>query len=581
MFTPAFSFPAPAFCQVEQWSTEAERITVTVRSQQATALCPCCGRASRRRQSHYRRQLADLPWCGVAVRVTLQVRRFYCDNPDCERAVFTERLSELAQPYARRTARLQQAIWWLGYLLGGEAGARLARQLAIPLSPDTLLRCLRQTPVPALPVPRALGIDDWAYRRGHHYGTILVDLESQRPLELLPDRTADTLMKWLQVHPGVTVISRDRAGAYADGARRGAPQALQIADRWHLLKNLREAVERLISRHYPLVKQLAEEQIADLSTRSATSPSAQPSPQPLLLPPPATLPPRLLLPPPAPSPVPSRQPPSRSSRATAQPQRLARYQQVHALHHQGQPLLQIAHQLRMARKTVRRYLQASTFPGRAPRPPGCRQIDRFLPYLKQRWQAGCQIATTLWRELIAKGFTGSFNTVARAVRPWRLMAPHGTPTVSPSPQPPSPRQVSWWLLAWSLPKKNPAVMVTTSTPVASHRLDRHAFIQALCERCPALQQAQRLGNAFIAMVREHRAQDLDAWVTAVLASSLVELVGFVSGILADKAAVMAALSLPWSNGQTEGQINRLKLIKRQMYGRAKLDLLRTRVLHPP
>jgi transposase len=136
-------------------------------------------------------------------------------------------------------------------------------------------------------------------------------------------------------------------------------------------------------------------------------------------------------------------------------------------------------------------------------------------------------------------------------------------------------------LAWNPPKKNKAVVATTPTSPASHRLDRHAFIQALCERCPALQQAQRLGNAFIALVREHRVQDLDPWITAVLGSGLVELVGFVSGILADKAAVMAALRLPWSNGQTEGQINRLKLIKRQMYGRAKLDLLRVRVLHPP
>jgi transposase len=235
----------------------------------------------------------------------------------------------------------------------------------------------------------------------------------------------------------------------------------------------------------------------------------------------------------------------------------------------------------MARKTVRRYLQASTFPVRVPRPPGHRQLDRFLPYLRQRWQAGCQVAMTLWRELIAKGFTGSFNTVARAVRPWRSTAPHDPPAASPSSEPSSPRQVSWWLLAWNPPKKNKAVVATTPTPPASQRLDRHAFIQALCERCPALQQAQRLSNAFIALVREHRVQDLDPWITAVLGSGLVELVGFVSGILADKAAVMAAIRLPWSNGQTEGQINRLKLIKRQMYGRAKLDLLRVRVLHPP
>ncbi|MFO1434240.1 MAG: transposase [Candidatus Competibacteraceae bacterium] len=354
-----------------------------------------------------------------------------------------------------------------------------------------------------------------------------------------------------------------------------------MADRWHLLKNVREAVERRISRHSARVKQLAAEPTAALSTRAGAAAVAPPSPQRLLLPPPVSSPPRLLLPPPAPSPASPRQPLPRPSRATAQPQRVARYQQVHALHHQGQPLLQIAHRRRMARKTVRRYLQASPFPGRAPRPPGHRQIDRFLPYLRQRWQAGCQVATTLGRELSAEGFTGSFKTVARAVRPWRSTAPHDHPAASPSSEPPSPRQVSWWRLAWSKPKKNNAGVATTPAPAVDHRRDRHPFIQALCERCPAIRQAQRLGNAFIALVREHRAEDVDTWITAVLGSGLVELIGFVSGIPVDKAAVIAALSLPWSNGQTEGQINRVKLIKRQMYGRAKLDLLRVRVLHPP
>lgn len=493
MFTPALSFPAPAYCQVEPWSREAEQITLTLRSQQTSSLCPCCGQAGTRIQSHYRRHLADLPWCGLAVAVTLHVRRFYCANPDCERVLFTERLPAFAQPYARRTERLQEVVWWLSYLLGGEAGARLARQLAIPLSPDTLLRCLRQTPVPALPAPRVVGVDDWAYRRGHHYGTILVDLEERQPIELLPDRTADPLVKWLQAHPGVTVISRDRAGAYADGARRGAPQALQVADRWHLLKNLREAVERLISHHYALVKQLAEEQTAHFSNPPVAPPSPLSLPQRLLLPPPVSPLPPLLLAPPVPSPLPLRLPPPRPSRATAQPQRVARYQCVQDLHRQGQSILQIAKQLRMARKTVRRYLQASTFPARAPRPPGRRQLDRFLPYLRQRWQAGCQVATTLWRELITQGFTGSFNTVARAVRPWRLTTPHGTPAASPSPEPPSPRQVSWWLLELIKPTKSKAAAATTPAPPAGHRLDHHAFIQALCQRCPAIEHAQRLG----------------------------------------------------------------------------------------
>ncbi len=239
----------PVGLAVDRIAVAHDRVVVTVHARAGAAPCPDCRRLSRSVHSRYVRRLGDLPWQDRAGQVDLQVRRFRCSAPECPRRIFAEQLPAVAASRVRRTARLAEAQRRIALSVGGEAGARLAARLAMPVSADTLLRLIRAEPVPVTTAPRVIGIDDWAWRRGQRYGTLIVDLERNRPVDLLPDRDARTVEAWLQSHPGTEIVARDRAGAYADGIRSGAPEAVQVGDRWHLLRNLGDALARALDRH--------------------------------------------------------------------------------------------------------------------------------------------------------------------------------------------------------------------------------------------------------------------------------------------------------------------------------------------
>src|SRR5438094_4817215 len=553
--TPVLAFlarflPDKTTLSLEAWHVDdaAAEITLHVTAAQASVPCPLCHVQTVRVHSRYARTLADLPWSTYAVRLQLRVRKFFCDHPTCPRQIFTERLPTVAAPWARRTLRLAQLLLAYGIALGGAAGARLVARLGRRSSPDTLVRLVRAAPAPDVPTLHIIGVDEWAWRRGHRYGTILVNLEDQQVLDRLPERSAESVAAWLAPHPTITVVCRDRSALYAEGIRRGAPHAVQVVDRFHLVKNLREAVEAFLH------SQRAALQAAAARTAPALTLMAGPGP------------------------TTSRYRGRHQCTDVAQQRREAAQQQRHAawvttyeaiqtLHAQGLSVTTIAQQLGISHPTIYAYLRRTTPPSpRSPQRSG-QVVQPYTAYLIRRWREGCTDSMQLWRELRVLGYTYSSRTVSRFITRLRRAseagwAPETQTSPSTRPQGPSARAVSF----------------TWVCPEAKRAQDAQLSIDQLRQGAQSIGQAYPLSQAFLALVRERRGDALEAWITEAAASGLEVLARFAQGLRDDLAAVKAGLTLPWSNGPVEGHVNRLKMLKRQGYGRAGVGLLRQRVM---
>jgi transposase len=535
-------------CEVDDTTAQ---ITLRVQSTQTSAPCPLCATPARRIHSDYTRTLTDLSWAQYRVYLQLRVRKWFCRHRACRRRIFTERLPTVAAPWARRTLRLAQRLVALGMALGGKAGVRLGQQWDVAVSRHTLLRGLRRQPTPAFPTPRVLGVDDFALRKRQTYGTILVDLERRHPVELLPDRTAETVAQWLRAHPGVEVIARDRSSTYAEGARQGASEATQVADRFHVLQNLRETLDEVFTTHHHA-----------LDTVNA---AARQQPVPL---PDGTL--AVPIPPP---PIPARAEQQAAQRAA---QRQARYEQVWTLHRQGWPSVAIAAQVGCSCRTIERYLHMPTWPMRQHRRHYGRSIlNPYQAYILERWNAGCHTAIQLFHELQARGYAGSYRRVtayvsrirqAQGIPPRRQGRRQPLPVVAePVAQPLTPRRATWLVLRRE-EKRTEAE--------AQQLAQLHAQSAAVAE-------AIDLAQDFALLVRQRQPTQLDPWLQRATTSTLEALQRFAQGLRDDYEAVKAGVTLPWSTSPVEGHINRLKMVKRQMFGRARLDLLRRRFVFAP
>lgn len=550
-------FPYWATLRLQGVTIESRQIMVDLSSQGQTARCPDCQRRSRRMHSRFTRQLRDVPVGGASVGLRLHARRFRCLNPACARRTFRERLPQIAPFYQRRTPALRHALETVSFALGGQGGARLARQLCLGArgaSRNALLRLIRQAALPSVQEItshlRILGVDDFAFHRGMRYGALLVDLEHHRVIDLLPDREAATLAQWLTQHAGerLEVVSRDRGGAFAEGVRQGAPQALQVADRFHLLQNVGQALDRVLIREHRVLTHITKTLGAQAETNAETL-RAEAGSAPVIAPPPSRV---------------------ERERAAVEARRRARYEHIVALAADGSSLREVAQRAHVSRATVRTYLLAGQY-----RPCASRRrthdCDAYAAYLRQRWDEGARNSAALLAEIQTQGFTGAASTLRQYVARWRTGSRRSGRRRSGDDRteaPPrqrrfSPRQVRWLLLR----------------PLEDLDQEEQAFRTALCAESPTIALAQRIAADFGRLVRTRAHAELDAWLEAVARSHIPELVGLVRGVRRDHAAVVAALSSPHSQGQVEGQVNRIKLLKRQMYGRAGFDLLRRRVLY--
>ena len=510
---------------IQEINQSEQALLIQAQSVSSNGVCPSCQMTSSQIHSYHRRSPHDLPVSDRTVRLVLAVKRFRCLNTNCSRRTFVERMPDFVPVYGHRTCRLTDALCEIAFANGGEAGAQLADCLRMPISADTLLRIIRKFPISNEPTPSILGVDDFAFRRGQRYGTILVDLEKHCPVDLLSDRSAEVLAGWLRDHPGVERISRDRSAEYARGIAESGSHPTQIVDRWHLLRNLREALERTLTRRYS--------QIKDLPLTPAMKTLSVP-----------ILPKRI------------RTPVELAHRQAKRAERYDKYQQVLQFATEGMSFREIAQRMGMHRNTVQRFVRSTTFPEWGLHPNKSSILSPYLPYLQRRFMEGCNNSQQLWREIKEFGFKGTSRQVIR----WVQQAKAGGPTRVPSLPP--PKQLVWVLFKYRAQLKD-------KEPV---------FLEYVLQD-PTIQLAYSLVQEFRKIVCERKSEQLDGWLVSAEKSLIMELRNLVKNMRQDYFAIRAACSEEWSNGQTEGQNTRLKLLKRQMYGRAKLDLLRQRVLY--
>ena len=524
---------------------------VTVDRRQPT-FCPGCGEQAQSRHSTYWRRFRDLSAQGTQVIVQARLGRWRCRSQQCDRRIFTERVPALAAPSARRTTRLAEIVRLLGHSAGGRPSERLLRRLGMPVSDTTILASLRQHAM-ASPEGRAgvavrvAGVDDWAWRKGSHYGTIIVDLERHQVVDVLADRSAATTACWFRKHPSVEVVSRDRAGLYAEAAREGAPQARQVADRFHLLQNFRETVERQLGRYeapVPEARVNPDDSQAKLPVLTQQDCSSDVAEQKRLM--------------------------ERGRLAARQ----HLFDEIRALFEGGNSIGEIARKLGLGRRRVERWVRRIDLPDRNTMASTPSNPAYFSVLLERRWAEGITKVRHLLEEIRRRGYTGSFTHLARFLSPWRNGDPSLEGAEQEQPAPIRVRMLDPMTGRVISPLTAAALCVKPRGQLTARQV---VTVDALKAASPEFTAMRRLAMRFRGLLRGGTAEELDAWLIAARASGIYGMQRFARTIRQDIQAVRNAVLEPWSNGQTEGQINKLKTLKRAMYGRASVDLLRARM----
>ena len=500
----------------------ANKVVLHIISKQPASRCPDCDTKGAL-HSYYFRKINDLPAFGYIVMVALRARKFYCRNSKCSKKVFSERFPDHFLPYKRSTKRLNDKLLKIALLMGGNAGKKLCDTLNIPTSSSSLIRNISQKELHPCKVPTHIGIDDWAYKKGHTYGTAIIDLKARRIIDLLPDRESSSVENWLSHHGGIKIVTRDRYAKYARGVTKGAPSARQVADRWHLLKNMGDSLKKLLERKRQELRRLEIDKAGKRRRKVSSSESIQ-------------------------------------GHVLRSPfKQNIKFVEIKKMYAGGYTIRSISKILGVSRNTIRKYIYLDE-PPRKNRPGS--QVSKFSDYFKSRIKECPNIEVIqLWKEIKEKGYNGSRSAVYEFLKAHtRHKNENATPFIP--------------LQSWS-PSKVSLLLYRDESGLSKNE---QKLLVKLKKSSPDIGTAHDLVRNFRNLIENKQGKLLKRWIKSAMESTVQELRAFAKGLLSDFQAVKNAFTLPWSNGPVEGQINKLKTIKRQMYGRASFSLLRKRMI---
>ena len=465
------------------------------------------------------------------------VTRWRCRNLQCLQQIFAGEDPLLAAPYARQTSRMRTIIRLFGHGVGGRPSERIMARLGMPICHTSILRQLKAN-TPTLqkrPHVRVAGIDEWAWRKGTTYGTVIVDLERHKVVDLLPDRTAASVAKWFSDHPEVEFVSRDRAGVYADGVRQGAPQARQGADRFHLLMNFRETVAREMNGIGPPIREnsLAGEdrEIQEQGYEAR----------------------------------------DRIVALTRHATRQAVFDEIRALYDSGKTVREISGQLGLGRRRVERWVRRIAPPERNIMEPTPCTPAGFGAFLERRRTEGVTNGRQLFGEIVERGYTGSYSHLARFLAPRTDAGSIVQKIAGLAPQ--QARDLASGRLISALTAA--ALCIKPRNQLTDRQLGNLAALKTASATFASM---RRLAMRFRGILRGGDSTKLGPWLRDAEASGIYGMRRFGRALRLDIDAVRNANDESWSNGQVEGQINKLKMLKRAMYGRASLPALRARMM---
>jgi len=538
LMIPPFVLPSNVQLNADTISSEPGTLLIGASVRQTGSICPICSQTSKRVHSRYSRTLLDLPISENLARVRLKARKFFCDNFECPRKVFIERFDCEIKPYYRRMLRSNDLLARMALELGGNTGARISRYVGIPVSPSTVLRLIKKLEIQSKVLTSGIiGVDDWAFKKGRTYGTVIVDLVQKEVIDLLPDREADTLAEWLKQQPEVTTVSRDRYGLYALGVKMDAPQARQVADRFHLLMNLGEATKRIFQfkakelreafnlYNNPLNENPQADSIQLLDQNNIeTSETALYS-------------------------------------ADIGIDKQHKFDKVKELHGKGFSIRQIARAVNGSRVTIRKYLNMEQLTKRESR--NSTNLDAFINFLTLE-DNRYKTYRELYQAKAEMGFNGKYSRFCHKMNHIGTLQPlFSKKATRPAP-----------VKSWSPTRLS---LMLYMEPDQLQRTDDSEFLKLLFEKCPKIKQMGQFVKDFKKLFQCKEDGLLKIWIEEARKSEC-GLKNFAKNLSKDFEAVNNPVITPFSNGQVEGQVNRIKNIKRRMYGRASFQLLQKMVL---